>query len=370
MLIILAHTQKPPDETRILDKIAASLAHIDGANIVVAGCKRFVSDSEPTTSAIKLVHCFSGNSGWRPRLENLLVYWRMLIRRRPEVLIVCSADLLPIAILYKCFFGSCLIWDVQENNARNLTYQKVYRERIRLFASVYQYFTFQLMPFIDQFWLAEQIYKNQMHIPDCRSVVLENKVSDLWKTMAENSAGAVHAGPPYFLFSGVATSEAGIEAAMIFFENWVRLFPHWQLRVVGLVPDVKLRVWLKAKAVSNVEFFGFDKWVPSKVILEHLQGACAVLMPYIETEANRGKKPTKLFEARFCGKPVLVWKNGWLHGEPEAIGVDFLISDPFHFLNIMEKIKAHKAMPGYDFFEGEELCRSFRSVVKPFLKKA
>jgi hypothetical protein len=124
MKVVLAQTQKPPFETRIYDKIANSLLAINHLEIQILGADKF--ESREKNNPIKLLPVFITKRGLTSRFYNIKVFWRYLLKLNPDILIVCSPELLVPAVIYKLAFGKRLILDIQENYSLNFSYQSEY----------------------------------------------------------------------------------------------------------------------------------------------------------------------------------------------------------------------------------------------------
>jgi glycosyltransferase involved in cell wall biosynthesis len=309
MKVVLAQTQKPPFETRIYDKIANSLLAINHLEIQILGADKF--ESIEKNNLIKLLPVFITKRGLISRFYNLKVFWHYLLKVNPDILIVCSPELLLPAVIYKLAFGKRLILDIQENYRLNFSHQFEYQKFnwINLPQLTTLYFSW-FYPFIDRCWLAEKVYKYQLGIPNLKSEVFENKVSEKWvgldKNNPEKKTGLK------FLFSGLITEESGILTAIDFFKAFQIQFTNARLTIVGYIPNQNLRNKIQSYENQDlgIKILDCTDWVSSQHILEKFSQSDVLLLSYKETEANKGKVPTKYFEARFTGKPVLCQKNG------------------------------------------------------------
>jgi glycosyltransferase involved in cell wall biosynthesis len=309
MKVVLAQTQKPPFETRIYDKIANSLLAINHLEIQILGADKF--ESREKNNLIKLLSVFITKRGLTSRFYNIKVFWRYLLKLNPDILIVCSPELLVPAVIYKLAFGKRLILDIQENYSLNFSYQSEYLKFnwIDLPQLITLYFSW-FYPFVDRFWLAEKVYKYQLGIPKLKLEVFENKVSEKWigldKNNPENKTGLS------FLFSGLITEESGVLKAIEFYKAFQIQFPDARLLIVGYIPNQNLRKKIQSfeNQDSGIEILESNNWVANQYILEKFAQSDVLILSYRETEANEGKVPTKYFEARFSRKPVLCQKNG------------------------------------------------------------
>jgi hypothetical protein len=300
--ILVAHRKKPPFETRIFEKIGACLAMIPDTEVTCVGNK--ISASAGTlfnkaTNKIRQIALFNQS----PAYSDFFQFFNLLRKETPDVLIICSSDLTIPAILYSLLFNCTLIWDVQENQALNFKYQKTYSsfESIVL-PSIVSTLSKLIARFPRKIWFAEHIYLKQLKDWPGQKQVWENKVAPFRKIPATNSEG------DFVLFSGVITKEAGIFEAIHFFSHLQMADKNLKMVIAGFCPDPWLRLEL-AKSQSKIHGLvlkGIDTWLTGDEIAGFSFHCLAVLAPYKESPANFGKIPTKIWEARYFGVPVLV----------------------------------------------------------------
>jgi glycosyltransferase involved in cell wall biosynthesis len=376
MKVVLAHTQKPPFETRIYDKIANSLLAIHHLEIQILGADNFVTAETNTT--IKLWPVFTIKRGFFNRLYNSGVFGLYLLKLKPDTIILCSPDLLWPAVVYKLIFGKRLIFDIQENFGLNFIYQSEYRKLnwINLQQLVELYFSW-FFPFVDRFWLAEKVYEDQLLISNHKLKIFENKVPEKWivpdKQKEKNKKGLC------FLFSGLITEESGIQKAIDFFKAFQGQFPDARLMIAGFIPNQNLRKKIQSYKNKNrgIEVLESNDWVSSQHILEKFAQSDVLILSYKETEANKGKVPTKYFEARFMGKPVLCQRNGnfsKLVLESES-GFEVDFQNPYlnNFEEIFKKIQSYESSKESKLnfvFAAEELRIDFLRFCQRFFPES
>ena len=305
MKVLLAHTLKPPTESRIYWKLGSSLSLINNLKVRILGSKGFEEKTQNT--AIEKFGIFDSAAGFWARIFNLFRFWNESRKFKPDVLVMCSPDLLIPAILYKFCFGSKLIFDVQENFELNIEHQQVY-SGFRFYHLVANLYFSILSPFIDRFWLAERVYASQLILPLNRWAVFENKVPAQWNEPLDTGFEEKPVGAGLiFVFSGVITIESGVLDAIDFFLVFMAEFPDSKLRIAGYVPSQFLMEKLKNIAIQNEEsiFINIETWQTGRNIHEFIQKADAILVTYKESLANLGKIPTKVYESLFAGKPVV-----------------------------------------------------------------
>jgi len=302
--ILLAHLKKPPFETRIFDKIAKSLNDSGKFKISIIGNSIRADSTFHTPENIQLFPVFQSKAHSSHLVTDLTRFHTILYFQIPDLVVVCSPELLAQAVIYCCIMKKTLVLDLQENYPLNYTHQIAYRwpynKLLRLIASTY---LSVLIPFVKKVWMAERVYTDQIRV-DCSSVI-ENRVPSFWQT---TNCNPIFTASDYFLFSGYITEESGVLKALDFFIEFKAAFPEMELIIVGYCPSEKLKIKLKSirDLHQGIRLIGLDTWVMSDTIFKLLKSAKAVLMPYFESKANLGKIPTKLFEAASLRVPVIL----------------------------------------------------------------
>jgi glycogen(starch) synthase len=308
MKILLAHLKKPPGETRICDKLGASLSQIQDWDVTILG-NDIPGIETKTPGKPYLIPSFKSTVEKSFIFNDLITFYQILKDKRPDLIVVCSPDLLMVAIFYKWINKSKIVFDMQENFPLNFSKQKHYKFFGFLLGSFAKIYLWLCWPFIDSVWFAEKIYQNQTKQTGFKTRTFENKVPVSWilheSTLKPSQTDFER---PYLLFSGFITRTSGVCKAVHFFEKFQKWNPDWMFIVAGYCPDSELRQELRefSKRNPDIQLIGITNWLSGKEIYQHLYHSHAVLMPYEETVANLGKVPTKLFEAAFLGKPVLV----------------------------------------------------------------
>ena len=102
----------------------------------------------------------------RNSIKRLIVpihIFRKLLKLKPELIIVTTAELLIVSILNKILFGTKIIYDLQENYYRNIAFTDAYPSMVRypiaIITKIIEYVT---SVFIDHFILAEKVYEKQL----------------------------------------------------------------------------------------------------------------------------------------------------------------------------------------------------------------
>lgn len=299
--IAIASILKPVIEPRAYEKIGKSLAHSGRYEVHILG-------SRPTTDQVPvniLLYPMAKASG---AINRILAPWKILValhKIKPEVLIICTHELLFTGILYKLFTGSKLIYDVQENYLLNLIYQKNYpwgqRHLLAFYVRVKEIL---LANFIDHFLLAEQCYAKEIRFIKQRYSIIENKyIAPETKRKRQNHL------PTEFLITGTISKEYGVFDALNFFSQLPA--SNYKLVIVGHCPNQNtLRALRKAvNGIDNIDFTVSSTPMPYQDILSQINQYSIGLLPYQVNKSTQNKIPTKLYEYIGLGIPILISPN-------------------------------------------------------------
>lgn len=303
--IAIASVLKPVTDNRAFGKLAISLRETTKYHINIIG---FLEKNPPQTQNIEFSVIFRRHRLHPSRLLAPLRLLRSLIRYRPNLLIVTTYELLLPAVLLKRTLGFCLIYDVQENYAKNIRLNHSLPSWLAFFAGHYVQFVEKVSrPFIDHFVFAEQCY--QTEFPDWSPfTILENKYQ-----------GPSNSTPPFrlnksqfdFLITGTITPVYGTEQAIRWFDAIRKQFPGSRLHIIGHVPLVDFRSKLKryAREIHEINLEISDHPLPQCSVHQAMRQADVLLLPYQELPSIWPKIPSKLYEALALGIPVIIPKN-------------------------------------------------------------
>ncbi len=121
--LVIASILKPVDDTRMYEKFAKTLVQTKKYEINIIG---FWSKKSPAISNIIQHPIFKFKRLSIRRWFASILYYRVLIKLKPAILIVTTHELLPASIVYKAFYPSRVIYDVRENYYRNIKYLNTY----------------------------------------------------------------------------------------------------------------------------------------------------------------------------------------------------------------------------------------------------
>jgi glycosyltransferase involved in cell wall biosynthesis len=226
------------------------------------------------------------------------------LQLKPELLIVTTSELLLVALLNRILFGAKIIYDIQENYARNIlftdAFPRLLRPLIAFFARLKEWIT---APFFSRFLLAERCYTQELGFIKKKYVVLENKCR-----LGQGFVRRPHADFIQLIFTGTLAESTGVFQVIDLARKLHGLEPGIRLHIIGYCaqPHILREI---AREVSQHPFItlqGGDEYVPHPLIMSAIAEANFGAVFYPPSPHTESKIPTKLFEYLACGLPILL----------------------------------------------------------------
>lgn len=403
--IVLASVLKPVDDTRMYGKLAASVASTFETHVIGYPSRSETQHTSPfpadnaritetisspnetiprvssplgtpgtsgdpvnaTTSIDARRHALPVNKAFirqhalphirRLGIGRLLTPFRILrkvLRLRPAVLIVCTPELLPIAMLARIGCRCRVIYDVQENYWQNIWYGQTWKAMAKPFVAFFiRLVEHSTAPFVSHFFVAEECYAKELSFVGKRFTVLENKViQSAVKTARGASAIAReghhntvrkdptptlsvehrvesttdnitprrgsdrYAGSPdtdtiTLLFTGTLAETTGVFGAIALARALHAVDSRIRLLIAGYAAQSGVQQQLRnvAGASGFIRLVGIERLVPHKEIMECLASADFAIISYPKNRSTWNARPTKLFEYLASRIPILLIDN-------------------------------------------------------------
>jgi glycosyltransferase involved in cell wall biosynthesis len=312
------------DDPRAYEKFALSLVNTGKYKIHLVGPPSTIT---PKNSEITFHVAGQGQrSGWQ-RLLLPLQIWRVIVKVKPQLLIVNTHDLLWVAVLNRILFGCRLIYDVQENYYRNLRYQHNYpwllKQLLALYVRSKEYLT---SPLVCGFVLAEKIYLKELNFLRDKAVVAENKYMPIIDAGRHKPLEPASIG---FIYCGTVAKDYGVFTAIDFFLSIQPFLPGSNLSITGHCPNrsTAKRLQTLTKDIKSIHLNISEAPMPHLDILKEMQLADYLLLPYPPNKSTANCMPTKLYEALALKVPVIVAQNqlwsGVVESENAGLTVDY-----------------------------------------------
>ena len=323
--ILIASALKPLDDPRGYEKFALSLASNCKYNVHLVGPQSKI----PPENAKITFH--STGPMARTGLKRLLLplkIWRIIIKVKPQLIIVNTHDLLWVVALNRILFGGRVIYDICENYYLNIRHQHNYPWPLKQLLAVYvrckEYLS---SPLISGFILAESSYQQEVKFVRKKAIVVENKYFPI---VDSNSRMPLKSHQVKFIYTGTVAKDYGVFAAIKFFECIQQQLPGCRLTIIGHCPNQHTAKELMniSEANKGIHLAISSSPVPHVSILKQMQESDFLLLPYLPNKSTANCMPTKLYEALALKLPVIVAQNPlWSNvvtSEGAGITVDFL----------------------------------------------
>lgn len=250
------------------------------------------------------IHSWKYNRGLFFRIWINLRFIFLLIRLRPQTIFLNNTDLQSVAIIYKSISSTQLIFDFQENQINNISYQKIYSGLKKKLLLFYTHLVYKsLNKHCSGFILAENCYKEQLSfIRKKPFIILENRTLP---TQYQRTQKEVHP-PIQLLLSGTISITSGVLNAI----NWcneINKISSCELMITGHCPDKNLHLELISKSQQNtkINYQGSLTPINHRLIEKAISISDFGLICYELTEANKDKTPTKLYEYLAAQLPII-----------------------------------------------------------------
>ncbi len=303
--IIICSLFKPVDDTRMYEKLAASLAGNAQFEIIIIGHS---STTFPDHRNIIFMPVFRLKRLSPSRLIAPIKLLFLLIKLKPKIIINNSADFLLIIVCYRFFFKSKIIYDIQENFYYNIRCNRYFPSIVRtVLANAVRLVEEISSSFIDYCILAEKTFADELpFIRSGRFVILENKYSEFY-SLKSSSLRPIN-NQINILYSGTIAEHYGIFDIINFIKGFHELYKVISLIIIGFCPH-KPTFKRLLKTIQGHEFIhmtGGDKLVPHREIIESVQMADFGIINYHINPSTELRMPTRLYEYMANKLPVLI----------------------------------------------------------------
>lgn len=336
--IVIASVLKPIDDTRMYEKMGASLSLHDAYEIFIIGQ---ASNAIPAHQGI---HFIPLKRVKRVSLQRFLLPFIIgikVIQVRPELLIVNTHELLIVSMLNRILFGCRIVYDIRENHYRNIRFSEAFpillRAPIALWVRMKEKLT---APLFHHFILAEKAYQNELTFIGNRFTILENKAVLATEFVRPKSDLNFR-----LLFSGTIARSTGIFEAIALAKSLHTLNRKITLTIVGYCAlDQQRKEILEAiGGASYVHLKGFEELVPHREVVEEITKASFGIVYYPPAPHTLGSVPTKLYEYIAHQLPILTW--------PDQTFTELIVEHQAGMLinngheTLLENMESHKFYP-------------------------
>lgn len=334
--IVIASVLKPIDDVRSFWKLSQSMAKTNKyeVNIIGKASKKPINHPNIRFKAHNIQR-----TKWLKRLFIRKHILKQVLQTNPDLLIITTHELLSVALIIKMLTRAKVVYDVQENYVQNLlTINPSLLKQVYAFIIKIKEWVSRL--FVDEYWLAEACYQQELAFVKNKNIILENKA--FYHPMNRISSDTIH-----LLFSGTVSYYGGVHHAVNIYHELLKIVPETSLHIIGQIHDEKLRKWLheQQKISPNITLTTSKDPIPYPDILAAINSANMSVIGYENNNANRNKIPTKLYEYTRYRLPYFVSeKSKWSEKGAQLGGA---IPINFHEINpseIIEKLKKAESL--------------------------
>lgn len=297
--IVIASVLKPVSDTRMAEKIAATLAQDETMDVHVIGYPTAYFPNEKIT-----VHSFAPFARISfKRFTTPLKILRIIRKVKPSVLIVTTHELLGTALLAKLLTSAKVVYDVQENYYLNILHTKAFDSFIKYpIAAFVRLKEIIARTWVDHFFLAEEIYAKQLRFTRGKTTVLENKAKDTLLPQATHIRN-----PRSLLFSGTLSESTGVFEAITLAKALYKIEPETTLTIIGFaaIKHELERIRFEVSDLPFIRLIGGSSLVNHQEIVQTITECGAGIIAYELNPATEGRTPTKLFEYIAGGLPII-----------------------------------------------------------------
>jgi glycogen(starch) synthase len=370
--ILLASVLKPVNETRMYEKFAKSLLKLNDVEIHIAGFA-------PTNNSKPEHHIFFHTIFSKSRLHISRIgaqfkLIRLLLKVKPQILIVTTHEILIVSILYKLFSGTVLIYDVQENYYRNIRFTTTFPPFIRnIIASGVRLIEMLTRPFADFYLLAERNYESEFSFSKNKSCIIENKFKNegitpvIKQQLKINPKNSIQ-----FLYSGTIAEVYGIFKTVELIKKLHEFNSNITLTIIGYSSKKEALNKLKSE-IKNAPFIsliGGDTPVAHSDIIKAIQNSDIGILSYLPNKSTENCIPTKLYEYLSLYLPMIIPPNPiWTSITTPynaSITFDFNTSKPEELLENLNQHIFYTSKPEHTTWDSEEtkLLKLIKSKLK------
>ena len=329
--ILIASVLKPADDVRSCYKIGHSLAQTNKYEVNIIG---FNSKKKAKHQNIFLYPIFNFKRNSFKRLFAPFSILKIYLQLKPKLIIVNAPELLWVIFLIKIIFGTQIIYDIRENYQFNIKQNQIYKGFKKSLAAFYIWINESLSQyFIDGYFLAEEIYENQLKFISKKPYIkLLNKSTLPQKEKGKPINYSKHQSIK-FIYTGTIGREYGTIEAIDFCKKLHEKNPNITLTIIGYSPDNEYLQLIKL-ALSKVKYIELkttEEPIPQSDIIIEIKDSDVAILPYQLNPNISGRFPTKIYDYLALEIPMIIpphpkWK-AFLDQFQAGYSVDFIKPD-------------------------------------------
>lgn len=302
--IVFASVLKPCTDLRMYEKLAASIASSFDGSIYMLGHKSALHNPNNGKFIFREIFTFHRTAWARLFTEYIFLYHLLTIK--PQRVVVTTYELLASSILYKCFTGAKVYYDVQENYALNIKTGTLLPAFKFLLAGYVRLKERMLAPFVDAFLLAEACYKEELPYTKKRATVIGNKAYRSILQHQRDKSARLH-----ICITGTLGKTYGTLPAIEALKGIHAIYPEFEATIIGYCADQHYLEQIK-KSIYGQQFMqliGGHTIINHEEIIEVIAKSHVSLMYYEINKSFINKIPTKFYECTALNTQIVTTPN-------------------------------------------------------------
>jgi glycosyltransferase involved in cell wall biosynthesis len=302
--LVIASVLKPVDDTRMYEKFSLSLAKTNKYEINIIG---FSAKKIPVHKHIHFYPIFGFQRLSLKRFMAPIVFFKLLKKIQPELIIITTYELLLPSTLYSWFWKGKFVYDIQENYAKNVVYNHGIPKPARyLWAGFVFLIEWGTRRSVTHYFLAEKGYQKELSFIEQKFTVLENKA--FFSGNFQKTADVKDENKIRFIYSGTITKIYGIYQAIELFLNIKKSIPHATFIIIGHFPYRKDLALITSIAEQNpsIVIKGGLEPVPHAEIMEEVAQADFGFVSHQPVPSIENCFPTRIYEYMALRLPIIL----------------------------------------------------------------
>jgi len=266
--------------------------------------------------------------------------FRKILAIRPDMIVINTPELLPLAIVNRLFFRRKIMYDILENYYRNIRHTTVYplpaRWPLALVVRTLEKIT---APFMHHFFLAENGYQKEIGFAK-PFTILENKLP---KSVAQLHKCKTPRDNHQLLFTGTLAKSTGVFEAIKLSRELHAIDSRYSLSIIGYcaLPDDLAEIKAEIKKSPFISLHGGDRLVPHHEILQATSHAGWGIVIYPPNPSTESSIPTKVYEYLALQLPMIIRHNPQSHEMVKKFDGGIILPDQFRYYDLANQLKIH-----------------------------
>ncbi len=282
--ILFASVLKPADEVRMYKKLGASLSDSKGLDLLFFGSKKMASNHDYGI----FLDGFSFNRNPFKRIQRIWNFAITCFTLKPDLLVICTWELLVPAIFYRAFWRKKIIYDLQENYFKNILAENSFKRVVLIFpAMIVRWIERISVHWISGILVAEECYFREITFTGKRGILLENKAIPFEIPKIKKRDQVV--------YSGTISIQTGLGEL----EHFLKTMKGYTLVVIGHCPKRSDQLFLHelSESYPNLKLNISNEPIPYDLIREEIRRSKFSFAFYQNFVSIKDRIPTCFFES-------------------------------------------------------------------------